>query len=345
LNRPASRNVVTLVLAKEQCFDKRVLVEREGLLESLETNLAEAVGGHGRLIFIGGEAGAGKTALTGEFAQTVQDVRVLRGTVDSPTTAAPLGPFLEAMAGDAVGLENLLDTRSRLFAAVRAVLAATPTLLVLENLHWADQATLDLLTHLGRRLDRVPALILCTFRDDEVTGSHPLTIVLGDLASQTGVARMHVPKLTPHAVRRLADHARSTIDIDELYRRTGGNPFFVTEVLAADPDGLLPPSVRDATLARAARLSPASRRVLDAAAVIGGPVELDLLRDVSGQSAEAIDECYDRGMLVGGGLGWSFVTSSLEKRSSRRYRRPPALPCTRPRWRGCRTPASSMTGG
>ena len=287
------------------CFHTFVLLERGAQLASLEANLVEATGGDGRLVFVGGEAGVGKTSLTRQFAHAVGDVRVLRGTTDSPSTTAPLGPFLEAMADEIPDIEDLLGKRSRLFATVRSALAETPTLLVLEDLHWADEATLDLLSYLGRRLDGVHTLILATFRDDEVSGSHPLTVVLGDLAGRAGVARMHVPRLTLRAVQRLAVDAGSHLDTDELYRRTGGNSFFVSEVLATDTNRL-PPSVRDAALARAARLSPSARRVLDAAAVIGGAVGLDLLRAVSGQPPEAVDECCERGLLVGGGLRLEF---------------------------------------
>jgi DNA-binding CsgD family transcriptional regulator/tetratricopeptide (TPR) repeat protein len=293
------------VSVTQRCFDGRTLQERDALLASLDGHLAAAVNGEGRLVFVAGEAGVGKTALTRQFIETAQGVRVLRGTVDSSPTAAPLGPFLEALTADEGEFEPLLEARSRLFPAMRRALATTPTLLVLEDLHWADQATLDLLDHLGRRLEALPALIVCTFRDDEVTGSHPLTLVLGDLASRDGVTRMQVPRLSRPAVSRLALEAGSPLDLDELYRRTGGNAFFVTEVLAAETAEVTP-SVRDAALARAARLSLAGRRVLDAAAVIGGAVELELLRSASGQPTDAIDECCDLGMLVGAGSRLKF---------------------------------------
>src|SRR5882762_1787633 len=197
-----------------------MLLEREGVLASLHANLVEAGGGSGRLLFVGGEAGVGKTSVTGQFARGVDGIRVLRGTSDRPSTAAPLGPFLDAIIGQTPDLEGLLDRRIRLFPAVRSALGATPTLLVLEDLHWADEATLDLLGYLGRRLDGFPVLILGTFRDDAVGASHPLTILLGDLATRPGVARMHVPRLTLRAVRQLADDVGSPLDADELYGRT-----------------------------------------------------------------------------------------------------------------------------
>jgi predicted ATPase/DNA-binding CsgD family transcriptional regulator len=283
-----------------------MLLEREELLDSLAARLAEAAAGTGRLVFVGGEAGAGKTMLIAEFSR-VEDsaVRVLRGTADSPTTAAPLGPFLDALADELPRLERLLDDRPRLFPAVRAALAETPTLLVLEDLHWADEATLDLLGYLGRRLDGLPVLILGTFRDDEVGPFHPLTLLLGDLATRPGVARLHVPGLTASAVHRLVVESGSPVNAQALHRRTGGNPFYVTEVLATG-DASLPPSVRDATLARAARLATPARRVLEAASVVEGGVELDLLRHVSGQPDAAIDECCELGLLIGGGPQLQF---------------------------------------
>ena len=288
-----------------RCFDDRMLVERDALLASLDANLREAAGGSGRLVFVGGEAGVGKTTLIGALARDAHGVRILRGTVDGPA-AAPLGPFLEALTAVS-SVESLLEARDQLFPAVRCVLAEEPTLLVLEDLHWADEATLDLLGHLGRRLDGLPALIVGTFRDDEVTATHPLTVVLGDLATRRGVARMQVPTLTREGVRLLADDAGSHVEVAELYGRTCGNPFFVTEILAGDAASL-PPSVRDAVLARAARLSPAARRVLDAAAVIGSAGELRLLSAVTGEAPESIDECFERGLLVpgSGGPRWEF---------------------------------------
>lgn len=283
-----------------------MLLEREELLASLTAGRAEAAAGTGRLVFVGGEAGVGKTMLIAEFSQGEDSaIRVLRGTADSPTTAAPLGPFLDAMAGDLPRLERLLDNRPRLFPAVRTALAETPTLLILEDLHWADEATLDLLGYLGRRLDGFPALILGTFRDDEVGPAHPLTLLLGDVATRPGVARLHVPGLTATAVHQLVVESGSPVDARALHRRTGGNPFYVTEVLATG-DASLPPSVRDATLARAARLSAPARRVLEAASVVEGGVELDLLRHVSDQPDAAIDECCDRGLLIGGGPRLQF---------------------------------------
>ena len=142
---------------------------------------------------------------------------------------------------------------------------------VIEDVHWADEATLDLLSFAGRRLGRTRALLLVTYRDDELGDDHPLRIVLGDLATQRATRRMRLPPLSQEAVRALA--GERDVDAGELYRVTGGNPFYVSEILEAGWPSV-PPTVRDAVGARLARLSAGTRRAVEAAAVIGARVDL-----------------------------------------------------------------------
>jgi DNA-binding CsgD family transcriptional regulator/tetratricopeptide (TPR) repeat protein len=290
-----------------------MLVERGQFLDSLSALLGELSAGDGRLVFLGGEAGVGKTTLAGALLASVPpDVVVRRGACDSLTTAAALGPIIEALPeiDTDLGVDARVD-KLRIARHIREVVGATPTLVLLEDVHWADDATLDLLRILCRRLARLPVLILATFRTDEVAPDHPLTILLGELATVSGVVRMQLPALTPAGVRELAAASGSSLDPDELHRETGGNAFYVTEVLAA-PDGFVPATVRDAVLARAHRLSPAARQVLAAMAVLGH-ADLALLTDVSGVEPEAVDECVRSGMLVpdGGRLGFRHELARL----------------------------------
>ena len=287
-----------------------VLLEREPLLASLSSYLDEATTGTGRAVFLGGEAGSGKTSLVNHFAGLVGErVRVLRGACDGTSTPRPLGPLGDVAMALGPSVQGQLGSdqplRSTLFAAVRTALTAQPTLFLVEDAHWADEATLDMMRFLARRLADTRVLYVLTFRDDEVPPDHPLTIVMGDLATTAGVVRMQVPLLTPAAVAELIDAAGKDTDAAELHRRTGGNPFFVTEAISTDSDGI-PPSVRDAVLARAARLSPPARAVLGAAAVIGPHCDVPLLLTVSGQSAGAVDECILNGVLLGAGVEVSF---------------------------------------
>src|SRR5262249_22570817 len=166
--------------------------------------------------------------------------------------------------------------RDQLFTAFLAELAAPGplTVVVIEDLHWADEATADLLSYLGRRLARIPALILATYRDEEIAADHPLRVVLGDLATQRSTRRMRMPPLSASAVAALA--GPHDVAAAELHRITGATRFYVSETLEAGWPST-PPPARDAVGARLARATPGTRRLVEAAAVIGGRVDRELL--------------------------------------------------------------------
>ena len=269
---------------------------------------AEALAGRGRLVFLGGEGGAGKTSVGFEFARRVAGrARFLVGWCDGGATPRALGPLVDV--ADPLGVQAELDhpnpRSGALFPRVRAALGRSPTLLLLEDLHWADEATLDLVRYLGRRMQGLPVLVVATFRDDEVTGTHPLAAVMGDLATGAAITRMQLPLLSEAAVAELARECDREIDVAALHRSTNGNPFFVTEVLAGGGQ-TLPATVRDAVLARAGRLSAAARRLVDVAAVVGSTAEIAVVRDVSWQTSAALDECVDNGVLLDRGTSVAF---------------------------------------
>jgi DNA-binding CsgD family transcriptional regulator/tetratricopeptide (TPR) repeat protein len=285
------------------------LLEREPLLTQLEEHLRLAAAGHGRVVLVGGEAGVGKTALVDEFCRRVAGAATaLRASCDALSTPGPLGPIRDL--APALGLQiesHALDSDSR-EALFRAVLAAFgtrsgTTLMVGEDAHWADGASLELLRFLGRRIGGLRALFVVTYRDDEIGPNHPLRLVLGDLATAPAVHRIGVSPLSEEAVQRMA--ADSGRDASALHQLTGGNPFFLTEVLAAE-DETVPTSVGDAILARAARLSPEARAVLDLAAVIGSTFDPDLLLAVAGPVFDEVDECIARGLLRATRNGLAF---------------------------------------
>ena len=174
---------------------------------------------------------------------------------------------------------------------------------MLEDLHWADEATLDVLRLLVRRVESVPALVVASYRDDELDAVHPLRIVLGELATSSSISRMKLPGLSPSAVAELAEPYGA--DPDELYEKTAGNPFFVVEALAAGAE-VIPDTVRDAVLARAARLTPTGRALLEAVAVVPPHAELWLLDAIAGESVDGLDECLASGMLRSDSVGVSF---------------------------------------
>jgi DNA-binding CsgD family transcriptional regulator/tetratricopeptide (TPR) repeat protein len=290
-----------------------VLIERGGFLASLAGLLGEAADGRGRLVFLGGEAGVGKTTLATALAEAAEGPAVRRGSCDSVTTAEPLGPILDALPELAETVDQDAGrSRLRLFRKVRDALSGSPMLLVLEDVHWADEATLDILRYLGRRLAGAELMILATFRSEELSRDHPLTVVLGDLATLPGVVRMQLPPLSATGVRQLLDAAGSDLDAGAIFQRTGGNPFYVTEVLAAGSERV-PATVRDAVLARVSRLSPAAQEAAGVTSVLGRRAEIDLVAAVSGLPLAAVDECLDRGVLVmdGGAVGFRHDLARL----------------------------------
>ena len=275
------------------------LLERDVAMRQLGAALENAARGEGRAVLISGEAGIGKTALVERFVRDRHAaVRVLWGTCDALFTPRPLGPVFDMAAQAHDSLSTLLtDTPDRavLFASLLAELQRRPVVAVFEDVHWADEATLDLLRFLGRRVSRTSALLVLTYRDDELGTSHPLRTVLGDLASSYATLRVPLLPLSEDAVRALVgDDPR---DAAALRHQTGGNPFFITEVLATTGVGL-PLTVRDAVLGRVARLSSAAQATLEAAATVGARIDPWLLATMIPDSAEAADECLASGILT-----------------------------------------------
>ncbi len=265
-------------------------------------------GGRGAVVVVGGEAGVGKTALVRSFCTgPARPQRVLWGTCDPLFTPRPFGPLFAIAegAGGKLGpaLSQGANPHQVALTLARELSSSTPALLVLEDLHWGDEATLDVFTLLVRRAETVPALVVATYRDDALENAHPLRRVLGELATSVAVRRLRLAPLSPEAVSQLA--APRSVDGRELYDKTGGNPFFVVEVLAGESEEI-PSTVKDAVLARAMRLSPSARQLLEAAAVIPQRAELWLLEALAGAVAGAVDECVSAGMLVADGDGLVF---------------------------------------
>jgi len=282
------------------------LLERDELLAQLHAQWALACAGPGRLVFVEGEAGIGKSTLLRAFAQALQaDTPVHWGACEAMLTPRPLGPLDDIALTSSAPLRALLDSgtdRHRLFVAFVDLLAQRSSLTVLEDLHWADGATLDLLRYAGRRIARTHSLLVASFRSDELVPAHPMRVVLGDLAT-SGTLRLAPSPLSLAAVQSLC--TQRGLDAAELHRKTGGNPFFVTEVLASGEHGL-PATVQDAVLARAARLSPSARAVLDAAAVAGPRIEPWLLQELTAAESTSIDECLATGVLCADDSSFAF---------------------------------------
>jgi DNA-binding CsgD family transcriptional regulator len=276
------------------------LLERDQHLALLEEHVRQAAAGNGRLVLVGGEAGVGKTSLVNAFCRTVADTSsVLRTSCDALSTPGPLGTLRDLAPALGLAVDQLSaegEGRDRLFREALAAFAARPgtTVVIGEDAHWSDGASLELLRFLGRRIGDLRTLFVVTYRDDELGTSHPLRLVLGDLATAPTVHRITLSPLSKDAVQRLAEGSKR--DPSALLRLTGGNPFLLTEALAT-PGLTVPSTVRDVVLARAARLSPEARSVLDVAAVIGSSIDVDLLLSVAGPVLDEADQCIDSGLL------------------------------------------------
>lgn len=287
------------------------LLERSGQLTELrELFLGVDAGAGGCLVFVTGEAGVGKSALVRKFCdEHAHLARIQWGCCDAFLPARPLGPvsdIAEAIGGRLATLVARTPPAPRPHEVVSAWLAeldGVPAVAVLEDVHWADEATLDLLEVLGRRIHRAPAFVIATLRDDELPRGHQLRAVLGGLATTAAVHRLQVPPLSITGTRHLA--ARSGMDGDELHRKTGGNPFFVTEILAANETGV-PRTVRDAVLARAGQLSAAAQAALETVAVVPPRATLWLLEALDRDAVSSLDECVGSGMLTEDSTGVAF---------------------------------------
>lgn len=281
-------------------------MEREEQLRAAAGYLEEAAAGHGRLAYVGGEAGIGKSTYVGQVLEDAAgSARAVVGSCDGSATPAPLGPLAEMLPGLPDDVWPADATRQEVFARLVAVLRDPPDrmpyLLVIEDAHWADEATLDLVRHVARRIHTCRALVLVTYRPEDAAG-HGLRLLLGETASASGTRRIDLPALTPAAVsaivtqHAIAHPGAALADAAQLYDVTGGNAFFVTEALSAGAS-TVPATVRDAVLARVARLDEPAQRALEVVALAGARAETGLLADLLAQGLTAIDEPLRRGLL------------------------------------------------
>ena len=331
-----------------------VLVGRGEYLAVLDAALARARDGVPSTVIIGGEAGIGKTRLTSEFAVRAAEAgtRVLAGAcLDMGAEGLPFAPFsavlrelVRDMGADGVAgllpghatrevarllpefgaMEKETDAsaaRARLFEQILALLERLaderPVMLVIEDAHWADRSTRDLLAFLvgsQQVLDRV--LIVVTFRSDDLHRTHPLRPLLAQLGRLSWVERIELPRLArQHAdelATRILGHELAPPVADEIHRRAEGNPLFMEELLSHDgePSAQLPESLRDLLRAAARRLPEETQDVLRAASAAGPGIEHPLLAAVTGLEDDALARglrpAVATNVLVVRGDGYAF---------------------------------------
>ncbi|GAA2567281.1 AAA family ATPase [Winogradskya consettensis] len=280
----------------------RVILERGRELAELTVAVREAAAGEGSVALVSGEAGIGKSVLV----QSVRSVlpaggRLLIGYCDDLGTRRTLGPIRDLLGSVGPRLTEALTEgrdRNQLLDALRAELnwARRPTVLVVEDVHWADEATLDALRYLVRRVAGMPVVLLLTYRDDEIDRTHPLRDLLGLVSRAERVRRLPLAPLSPDAVRQLS--AASSLDPREVYEVTSGNPFFVVEVVAAGDATHPPPTVVDAVLARIRSVPPVTQDALEQIAVVPSALDRWLVDRIVPDGVAALATAERHGLLT-----------------------------------------------
>lgn len=265
------------------------------MIAQLRAALDEARSGRGRAVLMRGEAGIGKTSVTRAFVDSIADeAHVLWGRCDDLVAARPLGPVWD-MAIEEPSLQQWLDqdSRQRVFTEMHELLTRSlrPTVMVIDDLHWADEATFDLVKFLGRRVDRSHGLLIVTYRDDDLATDHPLRAALGDLPPAS-VERISLRPLSRDGVSALTGHG---VDSERMWEVTGGNPFFVTELIRSEGD--VPLSIRDSVSARILRLSGETRDLVELASVAPGRLDLRLAEQALGSVDLVLTEAEESGLL------------------------------------------------
>lgn len=275
------------------------LVERDDELRAMRELLDRAIAsGHGSVVLVSGEAGVGKSSLCAELCrEAAARATVLTGRCDDLLTPRAMGPLRDVAATFGGVLAGAVDSgdHDKVVEATFALLREGPSVLVVEDMHWADDATIDLVRVVGRRISAVPALLVLTYRDDEIDPTGAFRRALGSFTSEF-TRRIELAPLSCDGVRVLA--ADSAVDADALHEITRGNPFFVSEVLAGG-SGAVPATVRDAVLARVARLGDGTRAFLGVLSVVPARVSRALAARLADHASECLAEAERRGVLNG----------------------------------------------
>jgi len=283
---------------------RRGILEREAELSVLADAARAAAGRHGSVVLVMGEAGIGKSSLVEALRSHLPaEGRMLVGYCDDLATPRTLGPFRDLAGSVGTELSRAVTDggeRDRVLAALLAELTwpQHPTVLVVEDVHWADDATLDALRYLVRRISGLPAVLVLTYRDDELNREHPLHGLLGEASRTDQVRHLPLGRLSPEAVRRLS--AGSAVDAADLFTLTSGNPFFVHELLSCAAGERVPPTIADAVLARVRSLDGPTQDVLEQLAVVPSALDRWLVDALAPGAAgvAAVAAAEERGLLT-----------------------------------------------
>lgn len=337
------------------------IVGRADQLERLQVTLDEVVDDGSRFVLVGGDAGAGKTTLVEAFVAALGSTLADRRAQIVHGQCVPLGgdglPFapivgtlrdlisihgsdqiLEWAGAGRVGLGAVLpdlvqppqqsdSIRLQLFEAVTMLWERAselgPLIVVIEDIHWADESTRHLLRFLARALTDSPVMVVATFRTDELTRRHPWRPFLAELGRFPATVRVDVPRMergeVAELLTRLLNRPPSNVVVDLVHRRSEGIPYFVEELARSAARGCvdMPDTLRDALNVRIQTLSDSTQETLRLAAVAGNRVDHALLETVSDTSPDQLEgnlrEAIDASVLTADEDGYSFRHALLRE--------------------------------
>ena len=276
------------------------LIERTEFLVSLQTQLKKAAEGEGRCVFISGEAGIGKTSLVKAFCnERSNHCKIYQGTCDALFTPRPLAPLYDVATKIGNGLwvdSHSIEDRAGLFAKFFYELCSQDkqVILIFEDIHWADEATLDFIKFFARRITQTSCLFLLTYRDNEVHSRHRLRNVLGELVPGT-FSRLQLTPFSKQAVEKLAKE--KGFSSEEVYSISGGNPFYVNEILASYSPGV-PDNIKDSILTVHNRQDERTKCIWELMSVLPTGLEIKYVEKIEPDYEEAIENCMRARILV-----------------------------------------------
>ena len=276
------------------------LIEREGLLASLQQHFENISNGEGHCVFISGEAGIGKTALVKAFCKKQSDeCSIYQGSCDALFTPRPLAPLYDILwqvNKERWPTSPSSEERSALFANFFHELSTKKgrVLIVFEDIHWADEGTLDFIRFFARRINQLSCLFILTYRDDEVHTRHPLRNVLGQLPPDSFTKRVVTP-LSKQAVVEMA--TKKGYSGEDVYSISGGNPFYVNEILASYSPGV-PDNIKDSILSVYERQKEGTKNAWQIWSVMPEGLEVDRVARLKSALGKAIDHCFAISVII-----------------------------------------------
>jgi len=276
------------------------LIERAGFLKTLQSKFEGVAEGEGHSIFISGESGIGKTSLVKSFCEQLEkDCKIYQGYCDALFTPRPMAPLYDILSQFPEGLrENGGDITNRAEFFVRIFRKLNnlkeASLIIFEDIHWADEATLDFIKFLARRITQMRCLFILTYRDTEIQAHHSLRSVLGQL-NPGSFTRIQLPELSRQAVEKMAEE--KGYSGEDVYNISGGNPFYVNEILASYSRGV-PDNVKDSVLSVYNQLDEKGKHVWQILSVLPIGLEFRYLEKLEPFYATSVEQCLDSKILI-----------------------------------------------